>query len=84
MSDAYLTLEELAAYSRISKRQLRRLIRERGLPVSRRNGRRPIIARAEFDAWWAEESRARARKPPARTGRTMREIATEVRQRARA
>lgn len=74
----YLTLEQLSAYSQISTRQLRRYLRRPLAPLpARRNGRRAIVARTEFDAWWANESRP-VRKPLAKAGRTLREIAAEV------
>ena len=54
-ADEYLTLAQLAAYSKISERQLRNYL---GLPPSQalpcyRPGRKVLVRRSEFDAWLA-------------------------------
>lgn len=59
MTGAYLTLAELAEYSRISVRQLRKYL---ALPPSQalpcyRPGRRVLVRRDEFDAWFQQHRR---------------------------
>jgi hypothetical protein len=54
--DEYLTLPQLAVYSKISVRQLRKYL---ALPPSRalpcyRPGRKVLVRRVEFDAWFVQ------------------------------
>jgi excisionase family DNA binding protein len=54
--DGYLTLEELAGYSRISVRQLRKYL---ALPPAQalpcyRPGRKVLVRRSDFDVWFAQ------------------------------
>jgi hypothetical protein len=56
LGDEYLTLTQLAAYSKISERQLRNYL---GLPPGQalpcyRPGRKVLVRRGEFDAWFAQ------------------------------
>jgi excisionase family DNA binding protein len=54
--DQYLTLEELADYSRVSVRQLRKYL---SLPPAQalpcyRPGRKVLVRRSDFDAWFTQ------------------------------
>ncbi|MGH7414998.1 MAG: helix-turn-helix domain-containing protein, partial [Candidatus Rokuibacteriota bacterium] len=54
--DEYLTLSRLAAYSKLSERQLRNYL---SLPPGQalpcyRPGRKVLIRKSEFDAWFAQ------------------------------
>jgi len=51
--DAYLSLRELAAYSGMSLRWLRRALSDRvhPLPHYRPGGRKVLVRRTEFDRW---------------------------------
>ncbi len=54
--DEYLTLAQLAAYSKLSDRQLRNYL---GLPPGQalpcfRPGRKILVRKSEFDAWLAQ------------------------------
>jgi excisionase family DNA binding protein len=54
--DEYLTLQELAAYAKVSVRQLRNYLSlppDQALPCYR-PGRKLLVKRAEFDAWFAQ------------------------------
>ena len=56
MTDEYLTLQQLAAYSKVSGRQLRKYL---ALPPGQalpcyRPGRKVLVRREEFDAWFAQ------------------------------
>ncbi len=71
--DEYLTLQQLAQYSKVSVRQLKRYL---ALPDAERlphvrNGRRPLILRSSFDAWMAG---ARPRQASVQRGRSFSEI----------
>lgn len=52
-SDRYLTLRELASYSAMSLRTLRRALNDRihPLPHYRPGGRKILVRRTEFDTW---------------------------------
>src|SRR4029453_14253501 len=55
-ADEYLTLAQLAAYSKLSPRQLRNYL---ALPPGQalpcyRPGRKILVRRGEFDAWFAQ------------------------------
>ena len=55
-ADEYLTLSQLAAHSKLSPRQLRNYLNlppGQALPCYR-PGRRVLVRRAEFDAWFAQ------------------------------
>ena len=59
MTDEYLTLQQLAAYSKISVRQLRKYL---DLPPGQalpcyRPGRKVLVLRTEFDVWFAQYRR---------------------------
>jgi excisionase family DNA binding protein len=47
---AYLSLPALSAYSGLSRKLLRRLIREEGLPAYKVS-RLVLVLKTEFDAW---------------------------------
>lgn len=72
LSDEYLTLSQLAAYSKISARQLRNYL---ALPPGQalpcyRPGRKVLVKRSEFDTWFA---RYRQRGKPV-LARVLREL----------
>jgi hypothetical protein len=66
--EGYLTLAELATYSRISDRQLSRYLNRPVDPLPHiMNGRRPLILRSAYDEWAARAlAPAPLRKPLAR------------------
>ncbi|MGH7390790.1 MAG: helix-turn-helix domain-containing protein [Candidatus Rokuibacteriota bacterium] len=66
LPDWYMTLDELAEYSRISRRQLERYLHRAVDPLPHvRNGRRILVLKSAFDAWIAVAGRAERRAPPA-------------------
>ena len=72
LGDEYLTLSQLAAYSKISARQLRNYL---ALPPGQalpcyRPGRKVLVRRSEFDTWFA---RYRQRGKPV-LARVLREL----------
>lgn len=72
LSDEYLTLSQLGAYSKISARQLRNYL---ALPPGQalpcyRPGRKVLVRRSEFDTWFA---RYRQRGKPV-LARVLREL----------
>jgi hypothetical protein len=79
MTDEYLNLAQVASYSKISIRQLTRFIARAAdpLPVLR-NGRRYLVRRSVFDTWLEHESRPKLVRKPLARGRSLREIAEEV------
>jgi len=77
--DEYLTLKDLSLYSKISIRQLERLVHRPINPLPHvRNGRRVLVLRSAFDAWIAAESQ---RALPAHPGRSADAIIAEVKAR---
>src|SRR2546426_5858323 len=75
-TDEYLTLQQLAAYSKVSVRQLKRYLARGEDPLPHvRNGVRPLVLRSIYDAWIVAETARRqgGRRIPA-ASRTFRDI----------
>src|SRR3989454_4507562 len=64
VTDEYLTLQQLAAYSKVSVRQLKRYLARSEDPLPHvRNGVRPLVLRSTYDTWIvAETARRQARR----------------------
>src|SRR2546426_3555652 len=75
-TDEYLTLQQLAAYSKVSVRQLKRYLTRDEDPLPHvRNGVRPLVLRSIYDAWIvAETARRRAVRWTPAVPRTFRDI----------
>jgi hypothetical protein len=57
VTDEYLTLQQLAAYSKVSARQLRKYLALSpglALPCYRYGRNRLVVRRSEFDAWFSQ------------------------------
>jgi len=81
VTDEYLTLQQLAAYSKVSVRQLKRYLARGEDPLPHvRNGVRPLVLRSSYDAWIVAETARRhhAGRGTLAAPRTFRDIMQSV------
>jgi hypothetical protein len=79
MTDEYFSLSQLVQYSKISRRQLERYLRQAERPLPHvRYGRRYLVLRSKFDAWIVLQSQPRLERKHLAKARSLREIAAEV------
>src|SRR5438094_5234286 len=79
-TDEYLTLQQLAAYSKVSVRQLKRYLARGEDPLPHvRNGVRPLVLKSVYDVWIVVETARRlAGRRTLAAPRTFRDIMQRV------